>query len=176
METAKRWEEAWLTGQSEAVCSLMSGRAQLEVAEPGVGCAGAISALVGGTPKELLDDLAPRPASVRVRGDIATVTLKASPIDKQARPPLYLVRARRSWRIGINRPLTRWNDRETCVGGTLFAMRRDPFWDSFDEPERVEFGLIFCEAVRDAPERFTVAERTEITRGILRELSERTES
>ena len=53
METAKRWQEAWLTGQSEAVCSLMSGRAQLEVAEPGVGCAGAISALVGGTPKEL---------------------------------------------------------------------------------------------------------------------------
>jgi hypothetical protein len=176
MDTAKRWEEAWLTGQSDVLCSLMSGRARLEIAQPGTGCAGAISEFVRGTPKALLDDLAPRPASVRIRGDIATLTLKVSSIGKRARPPLLLVREGKSWRIGINRPLVRWNDRETCVAGTFDAMRRDPFWDSFDEPERIEFGLIYCEAVRDAPDEFTDAERTEITHGILRELGERTES
>ena len=143
---------------------------RLDVAIAGAGCSIALREMMTEAPELLRNDLAPHPASVRIRDDIAIVELKRSRFDTESPAPLYLVREEGGWRVGINDPLHRWSDTESCVAGTVAGMQDSDYWNELGDRDKVAFSQLYCEGAGNAPDKLTTRENQELTDRVMREL------
>jgi hypothetical protein len=167
---ARDWAKAWMAGDGDRGCDLLSPAMRLDVAIAGAGCSIALREMMRKAPELLRKDLAPQPASVRIRDDIAVVELKRSRFDAESPAPLYLVRAEEGWRVGINDPLHRWSDTESCVAGTVVGMQDDDYWNELGDRDVVAFSQLYCEGAGNAPDKLTARENRELTDRVVREL------